>query len=161
MSSNKKNKKELLKQVTNYVLIAGFALTIVFLVMMVFKISGGVAKTVDTPDIKIRLQVTHNDPPPENYQTLISSLDEYTDSQLEIHLIDSELFDLRPIAQTMVISREADRLPAQKLSELLGLNPDDVIYKPLENNYDQISVTLVVGEDLNDLAFFKNESEEK
>lgn len=141
-------------------MVAGFGLTIIFLVTMVIKISGGVAKTVETAEVLIRLQVTANDPPPENYRLLLDTLDQFNNNEIEINLIDTEVFDLRPIAQTMIISRQSDKSAAQKLALLLGLNPDDVIYKPLENNYDQISVTLVIGDDINDLEFLKKEPEE-
>lgn len=157
MLSDKKSKKELLKQITNYALVVGFGLTVIFLVTMVIKINGGIAKTVDTPDTMIRLQVTGNDPQPEHYGQLIDSLENYADSEIEIKLVDSETFDLRPLAQTMIISRIPDKAPATKLAELLGLDPDDIVYKPLENNFDQISVTLVVGNDLDKLTFINNE----
>lgn len=157
MLSDKKSKKELLKQITNYALVVGFGLTVIFLVTMVIKINGGIAKTVDTPDTMIRLQVTGNDPRPEHYGQLIDSLENYADSEIEIKLVDSETFDLRPLAQTMIISRIPDKAPATKLAELLGLDPDDIVYKPLENNFDQISVTLVIGNDLDKLTFINNE----
>jgi len=46
-----------------------------------------------------------------------------------------------------VISRRRDKAAAVLLAERLGIDPDDVIYEPLEHNTRHVSATLLLGQD--------------
>ena len=50
-----------------------------------------------------------------------------------------------------LISRDKDTRAAELLADQLDLDKDKILYKPLENNYKSINVTLVLGEDYTEM----------
>ncbi|MCK4373507.1 MAG: hypothetical protein KAW61_10180, partial [candidate division Zixibacteria bacterium] len=74
-------------------------------------------------------------------------LADYTDVDLVIKVVDTDNFDLSRVSETFVLSRLEDRSAATVLAQKLGLIADGITFKPLENNYRQVTATLVLGED--------------
>ena len=56
-------------------------------------------------------------------------------------------FSQRKISKSFIISRVKDKTAAEYLAKALNLEKSEVTYKPLDNNYKQVSATLVIGED--------------
>ena len=74
-------------------------------------------------------------------------LSNLNDQQIEVMVVDTVWMEERKVAATVIISRDGDESVAALLAERLGLDPSIVIVKPLENNYRQVSMTLVLGTD--------------
>ncbi|HKK21382.1 MAG TPA: hypothetical protein VJ983_07925, partial [candidate division Zixibacteria bacterium] len=66
---------------------------------------------------------------------------------IEIKVVDRSNFDLRKVQHSFIICRESNKQGAELLARTIGLNPSEIVYRPLENNAQQISATLVLGED--------------
>jgi hypothetical protein len=73
------------------------------------------------------------------------------DATLTVDVIESSRFELRPVANSFIISREEDRTAARCLAQRLGIDPNAVEYKPLPGNTSHISATLVLGVDASSL----------
>ena len=146
MPSNK-NKKAKFSRVLDIALVAAFCVTVVFLILLSVKINKGVAKTVETPKHLIRLQVVYSNNLQDKSGELLKRIETYRDNDMELKIVDRDVFKIRPIEKTFIISRNEDISKAEILAKKLNLNDDNILYQPLENNYEQIAVTLVLGED--------------
>ena len=71
----------------------------------------------------------------------------YPDSNLEVVVIRTGDFSLRKIQKSFIISRVKDKTAAEYLARVLNLEKSEVTYKQFDNNYKQVSATLVIGED--------------
>lgn len=147
MSSDTGKKTSALRRVLEMGLAFAALVVIIFLVTLTVKVGRGVSRTVDTPDHLVRLQVLNASGTRGVATTLSRKLDKYRDSDIEIQIVDMDNFDMRAVKESFVISREIDEAGAELLAKRLGLDPDRVEYKPLENNYRQVSATLILGED--------------
>ena len=114
---------------------------------MTLKITTGVSETLDSPDYVVRLQVLNGCEVNGLAARGSDLLADYADSDIEVKVVDTDNFDLHKVTGTFIISRHEDMKVARVLARKLGLEPSTVVYRPLENNYRQISATLVLGED--------------
>ena len=63
------------------------------------------------------------------------------------------------VPETFLISRTRNTADAKVLARKIGLDPSGIEYKPLENNYRHVSVTLVLGKDYERLQLEKKQRE--
>lgn len=130
------------------ILIAGtFVVLLIYMASFTIRVTRGVSRTIDPPRHTIRLQVLNGCGTPRLAATMSDQLAQYRDVDLEIAIVDTDNFTSLTIDSSFVISREKDMTAAQVLADKLGLSREAVLYKPLENNYRHVSVTLVLGAD--------------
>jgi hypothetical protein len=128
-------------------LVLVFFVTILFLGTFAVRVTRGVSKTIETPAHLIRLEILNGCSQAGIASRAQKILSEYTDENLEIKVVSTGDFDLRKTKKTFIIAREKDKNAIELLAKTLGLDQSEVIYKPIEHNYQQISATLVLGED--------------
>ncbi len=61
--------------------------------------------------------------------------------------MEKRAFEVREVEHSFVVSRVDDLSAARLLADRLGLDPGAVEYKPLVNNRQQLTATLVLGSD--------------
>ena len=127
----------------------GSALLIVLLYLLAstLTVAGGISRVIDRPTHLVRLQVVNGSSVKGLTREVAKRLSGYADSELEVRVVDMVDFDLRELPRSFVISREQDKTTAALLAKKLGLDPSEVVYRPLEHNSLQVSATLVVGKD--------------
>ena len=130
-----------------YLVAAVFAVVVVLAGTTVVKMFGGVSRTVAAPAHMVRLQILDSSQAPGAAAGIAALLKSVSDGDVEIRIVGVDDFDIRPVERSFLISREADKTAATLLAGKIGLKASDVVYQPLENNYRQISATLVVGRD--------------
>lgn len=118
-----------------------------YLISFGVRLSTGVSGTMPVPKYTARLQIVNGTDDPGALALVAERLNGYGDPDLEIEVVARENFDLRKIGQSIVVSRQEDLTVAGLLARRLGLPPGQVRYRPLENNRDHVSVTLVLGTD--------------
>ena len=129
-------------------LIAGtFVVLLIYMASFTIRVTRGVSRTVDPPRHTIRLQVLNGCGTPRLAATMSDQLAHYRDAEIEIAIVDTDNFHSLNIDSSFVVSREKDLTAARVLADKLGLSRDAVLYKPLENNYRNVSATLVLGGD--------------
>lgn len=130
------------------ILIAGtFVVLLIYMASFTIRVTRGVSRTIDPPRHTIRLQVLNGCGTPRLAASMADQLAQYRDQDIEISIVDTDNFHSLNIDSSFIISREKDLTAAQALADKLGLSREAVLYKPLENNYRHVSVTLVVGAD--------------
>jgi hypothetical protein len=127
--------------------LAAFVVVLLYVISVSVRVSTGVSRTLDGPRYQVRLQILNGCGVPGLAGRLADRLADYRDEDLEIRVLDTDNFEVRQVSETFLISRDEDLGPARLLAGKLGLEPDRVQYATLENNYRQISATLVLGED--------------
>lgn len=126
---------------------------IVYIASVTIKVTSGFSKTINSSKHQIRLQVLNGCGVRGAAGKLSDRLDRYFDNEIEIMIVDTDNFDLTEIRRTFLISRIEDKQASELLAEKLGLDPDDIKYRPMENNFRHVSVTLVLGTDFEQIGF--------
>ena len=99
------------------------------------------------PLYQVNLQVVDGCRPAGAAKAIADRLAVFADSDISIRVVEIDSFERQPVAESFVVSREENMSAAEKLATKIGLDPSTVDYRPLENNSEQISVTLVIGDD--------------
>ena len=160
MSLKRTDKKLLFNRILNYSLLALAAITVIFVASLFIKITNGVAKTVETPEQIIRLQLANGSSEITAIDEVEKFMNNYKDDKIDLLVVEKREFTKREIARSFIVSRTKDKTSAENLAKKLGLETDNITYKPLENNYNQVSVTLVLGNDYQDLLNIENKDKE-
>ncbi|UCE23729.1 MAG: LytR C-terminal domain-containing protein [Candidatus Zixiibacteriota bacterium] len=121
--------------------------TAILVLTLTVRVTRGVSRTVDTPAHLIRLELLNGCQKAGIARQAEQMLSGYSDNQLEIAVISTGDFDLKKVTKSFVISRDKDMTPSILLARLLGIDEAEVTYKPMGNNYRQVTATLVLGED--------------
>ena len=104
-------------------------------------------KTPEKPLTAVRVQVLTVDAGAESAAEIGKWLEAQADSSFAIDVVEANRYELRSAARTLIVSRVEDETAARRLANRIGLDPSEVIYKPLEHNTKQATVTLIVGSD--------------
>ncbi len=147
MSAQNIKKRLNFKSLASVGLALVFVITVAMVLAMTVKVTRGVSRTEATPERVLRLEILNGCSEAGIAGQAAQILGNFKDEKLEIIVIGTGDFDLRRVARTFIVSREKDRTAAEYLARLMGIDDSEVIYKPLENNYRQVSATLVLGED--------------
>lgn len=124
-----------------------FIAVLIYVISVTVRITTGVSKTVDRPAHRVRLQVLNGCGETGLASRVSDKLAGFTDEDLEVRIVDTDNFDVMEVPETFLISRTRNTTEAEVLAGKLGLDPSGIEYKPLENNYRHVSVTLVLGKD--------------
>jgi hypothetical protein len=136
-----------LARILEYVVAATFIVILVYVVMFAVKVADGVSRSVGVPSQTVRLQILNGCGLRWLSTEVSGKLDGYTDAAMEIRVVDTGDFDVRTVKKSFVIARTEDQSPAKALAKQLGLDPKEVIFLPLGHNLQNVSATLVVGQD--------------
>jgi hypothetical protein len=134
-------------RVLEYVIAAVFVAILVYIVTFTVKVVEGVSRTADGPSQTVRLQVLNGCGLPGIAADVAGKLDGFTDTDLEVRVVDTGNFELMTVKKSFVISRGEDLSQAKLVATKLGLDPSNVIAQPLGHNLQNVSVTLVIGQD--------------
>jgi len=79
---------------------------------------------------------------------LTEKIKRLSDSLVEITVVEHSDFMTRTVDQSLIISREKDLSSAKYLAGKLGIDPKQIEYNKMEINSRQVTITLVVGQDI-------------
>jgi len=139
--------RRLIGRVCDVSLVLATAALAVYIGFISHKIIGSYTVEEPTPAHSVRLQVVDASSSGVLLKKLIPDIEAVSDMKLEIKVAETSRFDVRPVAESFVISRQEDLTASRLMAVRLGLNPNQVEYKPLEDNRGLITATLVVGSD--------------
>jgi len=139
--------KKTLRRVLDSFLLTVLAVVAVYLVLLAVQVSRGYSQTESSPDRLLRLQIVDGSGEAGLTRRARQLLKERSDGELAVEVVESKRFDRHEVARTFLIAREEDRSTAELLARRLGLDPEEVIYRPLDNNRRYVTVTLVLGAD--------------
>ena len=136
-----------------------FVAVLIYVISVTVRITTGVSKTVDRPSHRVRLQVLNGCGETGLASRVSDKLAGYSDKDLEVRIVDTDNFEVMEVPETFLISRTRNTADAEVLARKIGLDPSGIEYKPLENNYRHVSVTLVLGKDFERLQLDKKQRE--
>ena len=139
--------RRLVGRVCDATLVLATTALVVYMGFISYKVVGGYTAEEPTPAHSVRVQVVDASLTGILLKKLVPDIEAVSDMKLEIKVAETGRFDVRPVAGSFVISRQEDLTAARLLAARLGLDPDQVEYKPLEDNRGLITATLVVGTD--------------
>ena len=115
------------------------------------RLVGGVTLTENPPAHLVRLQVLHASGEKANASAVSGRVRDASAGSLDLRVVEIREFDLRSITRTTIVSRIEDKTGARLLARQLGLDPGAVYYRPLEHNTRQVTATLIVGPDFENI----------
>ncbi|MCX6826540.1 MAG: LytR C-terminal domain-containing protein [candidate division Zixibacteria bacterium] len=127
-----------------------FIVIVVYGVSFILKINNGISRTIDTPVYNIRLQILNGCGKHGVADRIVKVLPSLVKAPLELNIVEIYDFKSYDVKKSFIISREADITIAKTLAGQLGLEPDNIVYEPIENNYRSVTATLVLGVDYNE-----------
>lgn len=139
--------KKHLRRVYDSVLLTLVAVVTVYMLFLAVKVTRGYSQTQSGPEKVVRLQIVDGSGEAGMTRRAGEVLEEKSDSALAVEVVESKRFDRHKVTRSFLIAREEDRTGAELLAQRLGLDPDEVIYRPLANNRLFVTVTLVLGSD--------------
>jgi len=128
-----------------------FALVIIYGASFAIRITQGLSKTVEAPDYVLRLQVLNGCGINGAAGHVANELAKHIKHPLEIDVVDVGDFNAYHVNNTLLSLRDKNLGGADILAEQIGLDPDNSVYEPINNNVRSISATLVLGEDFDSL----------
>ena len=137
----------ILRRVFDSVLLTVLAVVVMYVVFLVIKVNRGYSQTQDVPDRMVRLQIVDSSGESGMTKRARQLLQASSDTEMAIEVVESKRFDQHQVMHSFMIAREEDRSTAEFLARRLGLDPDEVTYRPLVNNRLNVTVTLVLGSD--------------
>ena len=143
------------KRTVQYLGMATAAVTLILLLHLVITTLAaavGISRVVERPVHLITLQIVNGTGVDGLEHRLARRLERYQDALLEIRVVAKARFDLRPITHTLIVARQRDKTAAVLLAKKLGFDPSLVEFRALENNCEQVSTTLILGEDYQALS---------
>jgi len=134
-----------LRRGLDFLLVTVLAVVVVYAVMVLVKVNRGYSQTQGGAERVARLQIVDGSGESGLTKQARQLVKETSDTQLMVEVVESDRFERYPVTRSFLIAREEDRTAAEILAQRLGLDPDDITYRPLENNRRHVTLTLVLG----------------
>ncbi|MEW5795816.1 MAG: hypothetical protein AB1772_05600 [Candidatus Zixiibacteriota bacterium] len=136
-----------LSRILDVALLLGCVAVVVYLGVRAYPVAGGYSLEKPTPHHQVRLQIVDASGKLGGIKQLAEQIEAVSDLEIEVSIVETKRFDTRQISKSFLLSRVDDLAACRILAERLGMEPGEVEYKPLENNREVITATLVVGAD--------------
>lgn len=133
-----------------------FVIVVAYVASFTVQITNGYSKSSPTTTTYVNVQLLNGCGEKGLANRLANLVEKSVEAPLAIRIIDTDNFGNFGLEKTFVISRRKDISAAKLLADQLGIE-EDVIYKPIENNYLDIGATLVLGLDYE--KYFSSETE--
>lgn len=123
-----------------------FALVFIYGASFAIRITHGFSKTAEMPQYNIRLQVLNGCGQAGVASTMARKIPAMVKLPIEVSILEVGDFESYGVKKTFVISRDRDVSQSRAFAEQLGIT-EDVLYRPMQDNYRSLTTTLVIGED--------------
>jgi len=147
ISRRKPIKKKKNSRLLEMAIVAIFGLVVIYAASFAIRITHGFSKAVENPEYQIRIQILNGCGADGAAGQVARALPEIIKMPLDITIIEVKDFDAYHVAESFLINRHNDMEPIRILADQLNLDKHDIIYEPIENNYQSITVTLIIGDD--------------
>jgi hypothetical protein len=134
-----------LRRLFDLILIITAAVIVVYTFTVADKVVSGYSLEQPTPRYMVRLAVVDAADESGLMKAVTREIEKVSDLDLSVEIVETSTFDVRSVERSFIISRQENLTAARLLAERLGLDPSEVIYKPLVNNRKHVTATLVVG----------------
>lgn len=154
--SKKKNSRLL-----ELAIVAIFALVIIYAASFAIRVTQGFTRTIDSADYIVRLQILNGCGTDGAANKVTRTLPAFVKLPLDVKIVDVDNFNSYDVEQSFIISRQEDLSSAKILAHQIGLDKDNIVFEPIENNFRSITATLVIGQDYENIFLEKVDDEEK
>ncbi len=152
--------RALIRRLLDFFLLGLSAAVLIYLGMLVVRVSTGYSCTQSVPQYSVRVQVINGTGESGVASRTAPKLEALSDMELDIQVVEISRFDLRRVPRSFIIARQEDPAAARLLAERVGLDPGEIVYQPLEHNEQHVTVTMVLGEDAKTLLMGEYEVRE-
>ncbi|MEA1980011.1 MAG: hypothetical protein U9N54_03445 [candidate division Zixibacteria bacterium] len=144
-------KKLSIRKIIDTSLIVLFVFSVVYISNTVHKVTATVTEIESLPDEIIRLQLIGS----YKQKDILNKAEEFFShkkiKEFDIMVVDVNCSELKDISNSIVISRDENLDHADMISEIVNFEENDILFRPLENNKKFITVTIVLGDDFENM----------
>jgi hypothetical protein len=133
-----------------------FVIVVAYVASFTVQITNGYSKSSEPATMFINVQLLNGCGEKGLANRLANLVEKAVEKPLAIRIIDTDNFDNFGLEKTFIISRQENLEAAKQLADQIGIE-QEVIYKPIENNYLDIGATVVLGLDYE--SYFPTETE--
>jgi hypothetical protein len=127
-------------------------IVLVFVSSTVMKIMTGESSSLPPETTYLRVQVLNGCGIPKAASRTAKAIRSVELTETEFDVIEVENFESYDVSETLIIAREErSEHYALLLAERFGISRENVVVKPLEDNFLGIDLTVVVGRDITGL----------
>lgn len=140
-------------------IVAITALVVIYVISFAIRVTHGFSSTLETPEHIVRLQVLNGCGIDGAAGQVATALNRSIQMPIELSVVEVTDFNSYHVENSFLISRESNIRAATALAKQIGLETDNIVYQPIENNYRSINVTLVLGDDFKTTVIKPNKAE--
>ena len=133
--------------------LAGFVILVAAVYQLVFMVclTAGISKEKPAPGQIVTVEIINASGISQMSKQVRAKLSEVKDKDIIVRVVQAERLDYKEIEKSLVISRNKNTELAKFIAGAVGISKSEVVYRPaLENDMSPI-VTLVLGEDIQEL----------
>ncbi len=148
LSDSKPGKLGLLFRYTVYSLGLAITLMVMYQLFFMVQITAGVSNEKPSAEHVATVEIINASGIAQISQQVTEKLEEAEQSRIEIIVVKAEKLEYKNMAKSLVISRDEDTELAEFVARAMGLEESEVVYRSSRENDMSPSVTLVLGEDI-------------
>lgn len=134
-------------RIFDFALIGGALVVLIFILVYSIKLTTGVAKSISAPENQVRLEILNASSEKGLETKMKQYLSDLKDEHTEINVVSTGVFDLEKSKSSFIINRVKEASAVNAMARLIDIDKDNISYSELEQNNDQITATLVLGDD--------------
>lgn len=121
---------------------------VIYQLFFMVKITAGVSNEKPAPEHVATVEIINASGIAQISKQVTEKLEKIKQDRIEIIVVKAERLEYRNIGKSLVISRDEDTELAEFVANALGLKESEVVFRPAQENDMSPAVTLVLGEDI-------------
>lgn len=148
LSAEKSGKVLRLLKYAGYFMVLALTAMALYQVFFMVRLTAGITSEKPAPEQLVTVEIVNASGLAQNSALVKGKLENIRQEDFEILVVKMERLEYKNIGRSLVISRSADTRPAEFVARSMGLNESEIVYRPSLENDMSPSVTLVLGEDI-------------
>lgn len=121
---------------------------VMYQLFFMVQITAGVSNERPSPEYVATVEIINASGIPQISKQVTEKLEKSEQSRIEIIVVKAEKLEYKNIAKSLVISRDEDTEVAEFVARAIGLKESEVVYRTSHETDMAPAVTLVLGEDI-------------
>jgi len=136
---------------TGYVVVLVLAVAALYQVFFMVRLTAGISNEKPGPEHLATVEIVNASGAAVNSALAKDKLDKVISEKVEIQVVKMERLEYKNINKSLVISRSENTELAELVASIIGLDKSEVVFRPSFEKDMSPAVTLVLGEDIQEV----------
>lgn len=136
---------------TGYLVILVLAVAALYQVFFMVRLTAGISNEKPGPENLATVEIVNASGAAVNSALAKDKLDKIVNEKVEIRVVKTERLEYKNIHKSLVISRSENTELAEMVASIIGLDKSEVVFRPSFEKDMPPAVTLVLGEDIQEV----------